>query len=186
MKSTRGGGGGRRAGCHSPVVASWDKSSPRPRVSYIEIPAPRVFNSQSAPARCSSSSRLRHTAPSLLANMISPRSSFKDDIVLVDPTREVNVGLWSLFSATTVFLAARLWCKSTRRHGLWWDDHILIFSWVRYFQSLSPPLHVMLKGRTGLTFTTAGRSLQRYPHLRRVCHRICHQGRVGRPHAHTD
>lgn len=62
--------------------------------------------------------------------MLSPRGSFKDDVVLVDPTNEVNAGLWSLFATTTVFLAARLWCKITRRHGLWWDDYILIFSWL--------------------------------------------------------
>ncbi|KAI7778409.1 hypothetical protein LA080_002179 [Diaporthe eres] len=62
--------------------------------------------------------------------MISPRGSFKDNVVLVDPTNEVNAGLWSLFATTTVFLAARLWCKITRRNGLWWDDHILIFSWL--------------------------------------------------------
>lgn len=62
--------------------------------------------------------------------MLSTRASFKDDVVLVDPTKEVNAGLWTLFAATTVFLAARLWCKITRRHGLWWDDHILIFSWL--------------------------------------------------------
>lgn len=70
--------------------------------------------------------------------MISPRSSFKDDIVLVDPTNEVNAGLWTLFAVTTLFLAARLWCKITRRHGLWWDDHILIFSWVCYCQGFPP------------------------------------------------
>ena len=62
--------------------------------------------------------------------MLSTRSSFKKDVVLVDPTNEVNAELWTLFAATTAFLAARLWCKITRRHGLWWDDHILIFSWV--------------------------------------------------------
>lgn len=69
--------------------------------------------------------------------MISARSSFKDDVVLVDPTSQVNAGLWTLFATTTTFLAARLWCKTTRRHGLWWDDHILIFSWVCYLQGLS-------------------------------------------------
>lgn len=67
--------------------------------------------------------------------MLSTRASFKKDVVLVDPTKEVNAGLWTLFAATTVFLAARLWCKITRRHGLWWDDHILIFSWVCYLPS---------------------------------------------------
>ncbi|TGO60764.1 hypothetical protein BOTNAR_0140g00060 [Botryotinia narcissicola] len=47
----------------------------------------------------------------------------------VSPEREVNAGIWSLFSGATVCLVLRLWCK-LRRQGLWWDDYILILSWV--------------------------------------------------------
>ncbi|KAF6826622.1 hypothetical protein CPLU01_09573 [Colletotrichum plurivorum] len=54
-----------------------------------------------------------------------------DDTVhtFVNPFVELNAGLWSLFAGATVFLALRLWCKVTRRHGLWYDDYILVVSW---------------------------------------------------------
>lgn len=48
----------------------------------------------------------------------------------VSPYAELNGGLWTLFAGATVFLALRLWVKVTQRHGLWYDDHILIVSWV--------------------------------------------------------
>ncbi|KAF7879296.1 hypothetical protein EAF04_000493 [Stromatinia cepivora] len=47
----------------------------------------------------------------------------------VSPEKEVNAGLWSLFGGATVCLGLRLYCK-LRRQGLWWDDYILILSWV--------------------------------------------------------
>lgn len=48
----------------------------------------------------------------------------------IDPTARVNAGIWTLFLAATAFLGLRLWCKIDRKHGLWWDDYILIASWV--------------------------------------------------------
>jgi hypothetical protein len=48
----------------------------------------------------------------------------------VNPYTELNIGLWLLFFGATVFLVARLWVKVTRRHGMWYDDYILIVSWV--------------------------------------------------------
>lgn len=48
----------------------------------------------------------------------------------VDPTVQLNAGLWTLFAGATVFLAIRVWIKITRGHGLWWDDHILLVTWV--------------------------------------------------------
>lgn len=50
--------------------------------------------------------------------------------VYVDPYVEMNLGLWFLFAGATVFLALRLYFKLTRRHQLWWDDGILLLSWV--------------------------------------------------------
>ena len=38
--------------------------------------------------------------------------------------------LWFLVVAPTVFLGLRIFTKLYRRCGLWWDDHILIASWV--------------------------------------------------------
>ncbi|KAI4615076.1 hypothetical protein J4E83_006800 [Alternaria metachromatica] len=48
----------------------------------------------------------------------------------VDPSLELNIGLWALFAGASLFLALRIWIKVTRRHGLWWDDHILLVAWV--------------------------------------------------------
>ncbi|KAK3938971.1 hypothetical protein QBC46DRAFT_355427 [Diplogelasinospora grovesii] len=38
--------------------------------------------------------------------------------------------VWALVSLATVFLAMRLYCKIWRLRGLWWDDVVLILSWV--------------------------------------------------------
>ncbi|KAF4978612.1 hypothetical protein FZEAL_5015 [Fusarium zealandicum] len=48
----------------------------------------------------------------------------------VNPYVELNAGLWSLFSGASIFLGLRLWVKLTRRHGTWYDDYILIVSWI--------------------------------------------------------
>lgn len=47
-----------------------------------------------------------------------------------NPTTEVYAGLWCLFFGATVFLVLRVWVKVNRRHGLWYDDYLLILSWV--------------------------------------------------------
>ncbi|UJO24818.1 uncharacterized protein CLAFUR5_13764 [Fulvia fulva] len=51
------------------------------------------------------------------------------DIHYADPQKELNVGIWTLYAGATGFLAARVGSKVTRRHGLWWDDYILLFAW---------------------------------------------------------
>jgi hypothetical protein len=53
------------------------------------------------------------------------------DLDYVRPDTQVYIGLWCLQAGATLFLAARLWTKLTRRHGMWWDDYILITTWVR-------------------------------------------------------
>lgn len=48
----------------------------------------------------------------------------------VNPELPLNLGLWFLYAGATFFLALRVWIKVTRRHGLWWDDWILLVTWV--------------------------------------------------------
>lgn len=68
------------------------------------------------------------------AKMIFPREDDDKPIPnYVDPTVRLNIGIWTLFAGATVFLALRIWIKITRRHGLWWDDRILLISWVILF-----------------------------------------------------
>lgn len=54
---------------------------------------------------------------------------------------QVNYAIWALTAAAATFLGLRVYCKFLRRRGLWWDDYILIASWVslnhsRYTRSL--------------------------------------------------
>ncbi|CRK38356.1 hypothetical protein BN1708_007745 [Verticillium longisporum] len=37
---------------------------------------------------------------------------------------------WSLAAAAVILLSLRLYCKVWRGRGLWWDDHLLIASWI--------------------------------------------------------
>ena len=60
----------------------------------------------------------------------SDDSSDEPIVKFVNPYVEMNIGLWFLFVGATVFLALRIYFKSTRRHPLWWDDYILLVCWV--------------------------------------------------------
>lgn len=68
-------------------------------------------------------------------SIISPRKD-DDDVEYYNPAAEIYIGLWTLLVSATVFLASRLWVK-LRRHGLWYDDHILIFAYVSVHFSTS-------------------------------------------------
>ncbi|KAF3385650.1 hypothetical protein F1880_002368 [Penicillium rolfsii] len=66
-------------------------------------------------------------------SLIISRDNSSSDVTMptfVDPTKEVNMGLWCLFAGASVFLGLRIWVKFTRLHGLWYDDYILVASWV--------------------------------------------------------
>src|SRR5690349_15135447 len=43
---------------------------------------------------------------------------------------KLNAVIWTLTSFAAVFLALRIYCKTVLARGLWWDDWILIASWV--------------------------------------------------------
>lgn len=42
----------------------------------------------------------------------------------------VTAVCWSLAAAAAILLFLRIYCKMWRGRGLWWDDHLLIVSWV--------------------------------------------------------
>jgi hypothetical protein len=113
--------------------------------------------------------------------MISPRKHDDSAHGYVDPSVRLNVGLWTLFAGASAFLALRVWIKVTRRHGLWYDDHILLISWVR----LSPPNtpHSMSM-RTSANHIQGNFGDQQQPDISRVRNWLCNQ-HVGRSHAHT-
>ncbi|KAK8064486.1 hypothetical protein PG994_007124 [Apiospora phragmitis] len=40
---------------------------------------------------------------------------------------------WSLVGLSALFLILRLYVKWTRHRGLWWDDHVVVASWIMMF-----------------------------------------------------
>ncbi len=40
---------------------------------------------------------------------------------------------WALTGVATQYLCLRLYCKFSRARSLWWDDFILVISWVGRF-----------------------------------------------------
>lgn len=49
--------------------------------------------------------------------------------VFVNPYKELNIGLWSLFAGASLFLGLRIFVKLKWRYGLWYDDYMLILCW---------------------------------------------------------
>ncbi|AEO64581.1 uncharacterized protein THITE_2011423, partial [Thermothielavioides terrestris NRRL 8126] len=43
---------------------------------------------------------------------------------------KVLIVIWLLMGLASVFIALRVFCKFQTHRGLWWDDHILIISWL--------------------------------------------------------
>lgn len=43
---------------------------------------------------------------------------------------QLNAVFWTLTSLSFLFMALRLYCKYLRGRRLWWDDYVLIASWV--------------------------------------------------------
>ncbi|KAF5010529.1 hypothetical protein FDECE_3311 [Fusarium decemcellulare] len=79
---------------------------------------------------------------------LTPRDDEEDGPVhgFVNPYPELNAGLWTLFAGATVFLGLRLWVKITRRHGMWYDDYILIVSWIILLSTNSLIIHQFATG----------------------------------------
>jgi len=42
--------------------------------------------------------------------------------------------VWVLTAASGILLALRIYCKTVKSRGLWWDDYALIASWVSGIQ----------------------------------------------------
>jgi hypothetical protein len=64
---------------------------------------------------------------------LAPRQSSVesiDDLPHVDLGPQLNFTMWLLVALSAAFLALRMYCKFLRHRGTWWDDHVLIASWV--------------------------------------------------------
>jgi hypothetical protein len=53
---------------------------------------------------------------------------------------KVDIVCWLLVALSAVFVGLRVFCKFKTHRALWWDDHILIVSWV----CALPPMHERL------------------------------------------
>lgn len=58
-------------------------------------------------------------------------SSYKAEIP--DNGPRAMKAVWSLFAFATVFILLRLYSKARRRNTLWWDDYVLLASWIFFF-----------------------------------------------------
>ncbi|KAK0666633.1 hypothetical protein QBC41DRAFT_230143 [Cercophora samala] len=54
------------------------------------------------------------------------------DYPIPDGGPTVSRTIWSFLAFSTVFLFLRIYCKIWRCRGLWWDDYVLIFSWLMF------------------------------------------------------
>ncbi|KAI6778193.1 uncharacterized protein J7T54_000002 [Emericellopsis cladophorae] len=79
------------------------------------------------------------------------------DPSLPDNGPTVSAAVWSVFAVATAFLGLRVFCKLRSHHGLWWDDHVLIASWV-FFLAAAIQLSVNIAhgfGRPGINIDPA-------------------------------
>lgn len=47
-----------------------------------------------------------------------------------DQGPKILISTWILVGFSFAFLLARLYCKARARRGLWWDDYVLVVSWM--------------------------------------------------------
>lgn len=57
-------------------------------------------------------------------------SGFPAELASKDRSKKVQIVIWLLIALSGLFLALRVYCKFLRHRGLWWDDNLLIASWV--------------------------------------------------------
>ncbi|KAK4664089.1 uncharacterized protein QC763_001630 [Podospora pseudopauciseta] len=87
----------------------------------------------------------RHTTPSPSTKPPDPSSTEYCDLKalgLLPPEYPIPDGgptvsrtIWFFLAFSTVFLFLRIYCKKWRSRGLWWDDYVLIFSWLMFIAS---------------------------------------------------
>jgi hypothetical protein len=69
------------------------------------------------------------------------------------PDLRLNVSIWLLAVLSLLFLGMRVRCKFHRGRRLWWDDYLLIASWVRASNLIAN----LGKCHTGPNFVTLDR-----------------------------
>ncbi|KAL2837005.1 hypothetical protein BJY01DRAFT_221415 [Aspergillus pseudoustus] len=67
---------------------------------------------------------------------------------------------WSLAAAAGILLALRVYCKLWRGRGLWWDDHMLIISWVSLAIAVSINTYIVSLGFGSHRWTISDENLK--------------------------
>ncbi|OAA56197.1 hypothetical protein SPI_07808 [Niveomyces insectorum RCEF 264] len=62
-------------------------------------------------------------------------SAYSANLNHEDKRKYVLVSIWILTGLSLLFLVARVLCKFCTRRRLWWDDHVMILSWVALLAS---------------------------------------------------
>ncbi|KAK0648575.1 hypothetical protein B0T16DRAFT_325546 [Cercophora newfieldiana] len=68
---------------------------------------------------------------------------------------QVNFIIWLLTAVSAAFLALRVYCKFLRHRGLWWDDHVLIASWVGALQLCTHESFQLIKRQLSLVISNS-------------------------------
>jgi hypothetical protein len=68
--------------------------------------------------------------PATPAMSLEPRRKNLDQLPHDNYGPSLNAGVWVLTATAAVFLVLRLYCKFLRRKSLWWDDYVLLASFV--------------------------------------------------------
>ena len=71
--------------------------------------------------------------PGSAEQFVAPAAPTPEELALLPHDNyglKINIVAWSLHIFTSLFLVLRVYCKFSRRRGLWWDDYILIAAWV--------------------------------------------------------
>lgn len=105
-------------------------------------------------------------------------STRRDEVQYISPEKEVNAGLWTLWAGATLFLGLRIWCKVTRRTGLWYDDWMLVISWVRTF-------YPCIFSETYIDQNIASPPNNQHNNLHRIRNRVLNRV-LGRSNAHSN
>jgi len=97
-----------------------------------------------------------HSYPSTLVLFIAPpyAASQSPPMTVMDAGAnadadygpQLNVLIWLLISVSGLFLFTRLYLKNCQNRGLWWDDWILLASWVALTASGSLVAYVISLG----------------------------------------
>ncbi|KAK4243840.1 hypothetical protein C7999DRAFT_35821 [Corynascus novoguineensis] len=68
------------------------------------------------------------------SKVVDTRANQGPDVFTLPPSTDFgpqfNSTIWLLTALSSAFLALRVYCKFKRHRGLWWDDYLLIGSWL--------------------------------------------------------